>query len=110
MNEKESWIYSLSEANLNPATPPRWLRFSSFRADFNLPDLSPASLEHFITNTLARSRTALRNYREIMFSAGDPIMARACDDNCLRGVLCRTVRNEFGDNRKCDQLRQLPLE
>lgn len=110
MNEKDSWIYSVSEANLNPATPPRWFKLSSFRADFNIPDLSPASLDYFITNTLARSRDALRAYREVMFSAGDPMMNRNCDDNCLRGVLCRAVRNEFNDVRKCEQLRQIPLE
>lgn len=103
-------MYSITEANANQATPPRWFKVNSFRADFNIPDLSPATLDHWIMNTLARDRATLRRYHELRFSLADPHMNRPCDDNCLRGSLCATVRNEFGDNRKCDQISQFPLQ
>jgi hypothetical protein len=110
VNEKESWIYSITEANLNQATPPRWFRSSPFREEFMIPDLSPASLDHWVTNTLARNRATLRRYHEIRHSLAETHLNRPCDDNCLRGSLCAIVRNEFGDTRKCDQLSQFPLQ
>lgn len=47
MKDFESWIYNLTEANLNPAEPPRWFRQISFREAFNLTDLSPKTLKQF---------------------------------------------------------------
>ncbi|KAG5672942.1 hypothetical protein PVAND_003029 [Polypedilum vanderplanki] len=109
VQEKESWIYSITEANLNPATFPRWYRQYSFRQFFNIPDLSPASLDNFVTNNLARNRANLRHFYEFKHSSGDPFMNAVCDDNCLRDHLCAIVINEPGELRKCDQLRSLPL-
>lgn len=102
-------MYSITEANLNPATFPRWFRQYSFREFFGLPDLSPASLDNFVTNTLARNRNALRSFFEFKHSAGDPFMQNPCDDTCLRNHLCAIVVNEFNDLRKCNAIRDLPL-
>lgn len=103
-------MYSITEANLNQATPPRWFRVNTFQADFNIPNLSPAGLDHWVMNTLARNRAVLRQFHEIRFSLAEPHTNSPCDDNCLRGSLCSVVRNEFGDNRKCDQVSQFPLQ
>lgn len=110
VNEKESWVYNINEANLSPGAPPRWFRAASFRDEFRIPDLSPASLDHWVTNTLARERSTLRRFFEIRHSLSDHHLQRPCDDNCLRGSLCAIVRNEFGDTRKCDQLTSFPLQ
>ncbi|XP_070497838.1 sphingomyelin phosphodiesterase-like [Chironomus tepperi] len=109
VNEADSWYYSITEANLNPNTPPVWRKLFSMRADFGLPDLSPASLNNWVTNTLARNRATLRRYFEYKISMGDPLMTAPCDDECLRNHLCAIVINEYNELRKCDQLRQLPL-
>lgn len=109
VQEKESWIYSITEANLNPNTFPRWFRQYQFRQHFGITDLSPAGLDHFLVNTLARSRSALFDYFTFKVSAGDPFMAAGCNDECLRSHLCSIVINEFNDMRRCDFLRSLPL-
>lgn len=102
-------MYSITEANTNQATFPRWFKQYSFREYFNIPDLSPASLDNFVTNRLARSRSLLTSYFTFKVSAGDPFMQQGCNDECLRNHLCAIVINEFNDNRKCDQIRQFPL-
>ncbi|KAG5670651.1 hypothetical protein PVAND_000899 [Polypedilum vanderplanki] len=109
VNEKESWYYSVTEANLNEATRPVWRLHYRFREFYNLPDLSPASLDNFVTNTMSRSRNALRSYREFRSSASDFVMNQPCDDNCLRGQLCSVTRNEINDNRKCNEINNFPL-
>lgn len=103
-------MHSITEANLNPSTPPRWYRLSAFRDEFGIPDLSPASLDHWVTNTLSRNRALLRRYFEIRHAMAEPHINRPCDDACLRGSLCAIVQNEYGDTRKCDQLTQFPLQ
>jgi sphingomyelin phosphodiesterase len=109
VNEKESWYYSVTEANLNEATAPVWRLHYRFREFFNLPDLSPASLDNFVTNTMSRSRSALTSYREFRHSAADPVMNAACDDNCLRSALCQITVNEFNERRKCNEINNFPL-
>jgi len=46
--EHETWIYNLTEANTNPAIPPRWFRLYKATEAFEIPDLSPASLNKFV--------------------------------------------------------------
>jgi sphingomyelin phosphodiesterase len=105
VNEAESWIFSLAEANRTPAIPPRWFRLYQFRQDFGLPDLSPATLDRFAFD-LSRNRNILRRYWEFKNRVlpGDPRWHSGCNDDCLRNQVCSIVRNEFDDLRKCNQV------
>lgn len=45
VNDYESWIYNLTEANQNPTRNPLWYKQYSFKEAFGLQDLSPSSLD-----------------------------------------------------------------
>lgn len=42
--DHETWIFNLTEANLNPSEVPTWFKEYSFKDAFSLPDLSPKSV------------------------------------------------------------------
>jgi len=103
VNEVETYTYSVAEANLTPANRPRWYRMLSFAQWFNLPNLSPASLNAFVVR-LASSRALLHQYWLFKVRESRPQVEGGCNDDCLRSQLCAIVHNEFDDNRRCDQL------
>ncbi|XP_070500974.1 sphingomyelin phosphodiesterase-like [Chironomus tepperi] len=109
VNEKESWSYNLNEANMNPATSPVWQRLYRFTEHFGIGNTSPATLDNFVSNILSRSRQMLTDYYGFRQSNSPFILARGCDDNCLRNNLCRITNNEVNDQRKCDEIRSFPL-
>jgi sphingomyelin phosphodiesterase len=103
VNEYDSYIYSISEANRTPAQRPRWFRQYSFKQAFGLTDLSPATLDRFVFD-LSRNRNLLRRYWEFKVKAADPFMEEGCNDDCLRSHVCRIVVNEHDDLRRCNQV------
>lgn len=96
-------MYNIAEANANPASRPRWFRLYSFTEFFGLPNLSPASL-HTLTERLARTRSLLHQYWVYQVREARPRVDGGCNDDCLRGRLCGMVRNEFEDDRRCNNL------
>jgi len=103
VNEAESFIYSISEANRNPAVVPRWYRHYSFREAFGITNFSPASLDQLVFS-ISRSRNLGRRVFEYRVKNGDPRMAAGCNDDCLRSQVCGLVLNEHADNRRCNQV------
>lgn len=99
----DTYTYSIAEANATPANRPRWYRLVSFAQYFGLPNLSPASLNTFV-ETLARNRSLLHRYWLFKIRESQPRVQGGCNDDCLRGELCAIVRNEFEDERRCNQL------
>lgn len=103
VNDFESYIFSISEANRTPGQPPRWFRQYTFREAFGLNDLSMASLDRLAFD-ISRNRQLARRYWEYNVKAADPHMAAGCDDDCLRGHVCSLAVNENDDLRRCNQL------
>lgn len=106
VNEFESWIYNLTEANEHPDRNPIWYKHYSFKEDFDLEDLSPASLDGLIQE-LAVDREKLTRYWQYKVKAGDPSLNDGCNEMCLLGSLCKIVTTQYNDNRKCQELREL---
>jgi len=103
VNEIDTYMYSVAEANTTPANRPRWFKMVSFAEFFGLPNLSPATM-HAFTERLARDRALLRQFWIFKVKDSIPMVQGGCDDDCLRGQLCTIVRNEFADTTRCDQL------
>lgn len=103
MLDQETWIYNLTEANLTPDRAPRWFREYSFREHYNLTDLSPKSLDKLLQR-LARSDDELYDYWRLKQKNADPMLAKGCNEDCLRDALCSVVRTEYGDDRVCQRL------
>lgn len=58
----DSWHYNLTEANLSPGQPPRWQKTYSFKAAYDLEDLSPHSMDGLVQR-LAKDENLLRTVR-----------------------------------------------
>jgi hypothetical protein len=103
VNEYESWIFNLTEANLNPGQSPRWFKQYSFKEDFGLKDLSPASLDQLV-HSMVRDRKRLHQFWTYKVKGGDPTLEKGCDEDCEMSTLCEIVITEFSNQKKCDEL------
>lgn len=103
MNDYESWIFNLTEANQNSMAAPQWFRHYSFKENFKIPDLSPSSLDNLLT-TMITSRKIAWQYFQYKYKDGDPSLKTGCQDDCLRNHVCVIAINEAGDDRKCKEL------
>lgn len=63
--DQETYIFNLTEANLAPGQPPRWFKEYSFREEFGITDLSPATLSKLVTITFRHDRRALHKVNRI---------------------------------------------
>jgi sphingomyelin phosphodiesterase len=99
----DSYYYNLTEANMNPARRPIWEKLYSFRTDFGLADLSPASLNELVFR-MAADHDLLQQHWVNTVKAGDTSLERGCNNACLLNALCDIVVNEMGDDRKCQEL------
>lgn len=95
-----TWIYNLTEANLNPSEPPRWYKEYSFKDEFDV-DPSPAGVQELVERFIADKQLLLK-YWQFKVKNGDPYLKRGCDDKCLRHHLCLILANEFHVNKICD--------
>lgn len=103
MTDFESWYFSLTEANQNPNRNPIWMQLYSFSRDFQLSNVSPASLDGLVRR-FASNPAELRRYWEFKVKRGDPFIAAGCDGDCLLNHLCQIVTNEANDDTKCNAL------
>lgn len=59
VNDHETWIFNLTEANLNPDKTPIWFKEYSFRDAFGVNDLKPKTLSDLVNNTFRNDKHAL---------------------------------------------------
>lgn len=107
MVNHQTWIYSLTEANQNVSDLPRWFQEYSFAEEFEISDLSPASLDQLLTR-FSHDEQLLTRYWQFKVKQGDPWLLRGCDTFCLAAELCSLAttlaeRSNFRNNR-CEQL------
>lgn len=99
----ESWIYNLTEANLTPDSPPKWFKHISFKEQFDLEDLSPASVDDMVYGFITDPKM-LQKYHQFRVKAGDPYQLDECDTNCQKKDLCEIVSSDGSRNDKCKEL------
>ncbi|XP_065347089.1 sphingomyelin phosphodiesterase-like [Cloeon dipterum] len=99
--DHETWSFNLTEANLNgPDIPPVWSKLYSFKDAFGLSSLLPQDLNDFVAR-LATDPDLQDLYYRYYWTAGDPSLAKPCDDACRRNLVCEIVRTTQGDDSKC---------
>lgn len=79
------------------------MQLYSFSRDFQLSNVSPASLDGLVRR-FASNPAELRRYWEFKVKRGDPFIAAGCDGDCLLNHLCQIVTNEANDDTKCNAL------
>lgn len=103
----ETWIYNLTEANLNASSSPNWFREYSFVDAYNVTDLSPASLDELMTS-FASDPDLISLYWRHKVKMGDPSLDEGCNNECLLKHLTEIVTTEFGaENPRRDELVEL---
>lgn len=59
VNDHETWIFNLTEANSNPHQSPIWFKEYSFRDAFGVNDMKPKTLSDLVNNTFRHDKHAL---------------------------------------------------
>ncbi|XP_058443157.1 sphingomyelin phosphodiesterase-like [Malaya genurostris] len=103
VTDYESFYFNLTEANLNPSRDPLWQDLYSFARDFNIPNVSPATLDG-LARQFGSTPQELHRYWEFKVKRGDPFLEQGCDGECLLNHLCTIVTNEANDDKKCNEL------
>ncbi|XP_068152678.1 sphingomyelin phosphodiesterase 1 [Drosophila tropicalis] len=99
-----TYIYNLTEANLNPDRDPEWFLEYDFVSAFT-DDLSPAGIDKLLEN-FADNPELMRKYWRYRVTSADPQVNGGCDRNCLAGSLCRAAVNINDRTERCVELRE----
>uniref|UniRef100_A0A336LTD4 Sphingomyelin phosphodiesterase n=1 Tax=Culicoides sonorensis TaxID=179676 RepID=A0A336LTD4_CULSO len=99
----ESYMFNLTEANLHPYQNPHWFKSYSFKKTWNLPDLSPESMNGLVERLVADDNENYTYWTQ-RIKNGEPYLQSGCQGKCLENNVCRIVTTSFGDNRKCKEL------
>ncbi|XP_011303541.1 sphingomyelin phosphodiesterase [Fopius arisanus] len=104
VEEVETWLYNLTEANLTPSQRPRWQKTYSFREEYGLDNLSNETLHDLILD-MTRGRTSLDSYHKNFYKHAEPELAKECDWECLQDHVCTIVTSSSDDKSQCQYFR-----
>lgn len=106
VEDVEVFYFDLDDANRATAgQPPKFKKLYSFKEHWKLVDLSPASLDSLVERWSRDVSGELQAYWKFKGKIGRPYLQQKCGQDCLLRHLCEIVTTEFGDNRKCKNLR-----
>lgn len=98
-------MYNLTEANQSPHKPPRWFKKYQFLEEYQIPNLSPASLFELV-ETFSNDHQKMEQFWKNYVKHGDLALKNGCDRECLANLLCDIVTTQFNDdNPRCAALR-----
>ncbi|KZC03843.1 Sphingomyelin phosphodiesterase [Dufourea novaeangliae] len=99
----QNWMYNLDSANKNINIRPTWYKSYSFKAEYELPDLSPKSLNNWLF-AAANNETLLNKYYTNFYKQAEPSLERDCNLNCKKQYLCRIIMNIGNINELCSKI------
>ncbi|XP_053603313.1 sphingomyelin phosphodiesterase-like [Plodia interpunctella] len=100
----ECYTYNVTEANLTPNRRPHWFLLYDFKNSFDLPNLSPISIDNLV-NAMASEGYYLDLYAAYYSKLSDTRWPY-CNQNCKIGYLCDIVITELWNRQKCEELTQ----
>ncbi|XP_069688528.1 sphingomyelin phosphodiesterase-like isoform X2 [Periplaneta americana] len=103
--DSETWIFNLTEANLNGNMTPNWFKSYSFKEAYGVESLTPTEMDKLI-HKMATNSSLLEQYYRYYVKHADTALQRGCDMNCLKDKLCEISVAQMGDYTQCDQLMQ----
>ncbi|XP_049773538.1 sphingomyelin phosphodiesterase-like isoform X5 [Schistocerca cancellata] len=98
-----SWMFNLTEANLEPNTEPNWYKLYSFREAYGVDSMNLTELDKLV-HRMAETPEIIQQYYRYSVKEGDPSLASGCDANCQKSQLCSIVTTYFRDTTKCEEL------
>ncbi|CAG7722469.1 unnamed protein product [Allacma fusca] len=104
--DHETWIFNLTEANLNPKKPPQWFKLYKATEAYDIPNVFPESL-HLFVQKLASNTTIFEKYLRNFYKVADVPQQLICDTSCHKEFICNIVSYNFNNLADCllaDQL------
>lgn len=102
----QTYIYNLTEANMTPHKRPHWFMLSDFRNSFQVPDLSAQSIHNLVHRMATTERRLLELYAAFNSRISDNRWPQ-CDLNCQLDHLCNTVITVLWSRERCEELLRL---
>ncbi|XP_053603314.1 sphingomyelin phosphodiesterase 1-like [Plodia interpunctella] len=101
----ECYTYNVTEANLTPNRRPHWFLLYDFKNSFDLPDLSPISIDNLV-NAMSSNAHYLDLYSAYSSRLSDARWP-ACDQACKMNYLCSSVITVLWEREKCEEITAL---
>ncbi|XP_075148874.1 sphingomyelin phosphodiesterase-like [Haematobia irritans] len=102
--DHSTWIFNLTQANeAGEKAKPEWYKEYKF-TEFT-DDLSPAGINALLEK-MAAEPSVLRKYWEYKATSADPKLNAGCNDKCLLSTICSLATSEYGENRRCKELKE----
>ncbi|KAM8706651.1 hypothetical protein ACLKA7_010850 [Drosophila subpalustris] len=106
--DHQTWIFNLTEANLQPDVSPNWYKEYEFSQDFTS-NTSPAGIDQLLQE-MAEKPSVLRKFWRFKVTQADPKLNAGCDDDCLSSTICRLATSNFKDRKRCRELQAILRE
>ncbi|GJQ65201.1 hypothetical protein Trydic_g7339 [Trypoxylus dichotomus] len=94
------WVYNITDANLKPNEAPDWYKLYSFKEAYGLSGATPADVHQLVVN-MADDRATMEQYFEYSVKKADSALVSGCDTDCLKSMLCASVKSEYSDETQC---------
>ncbi|XP_049856755.1 sphingomyelin phosphodiesterase-like isoform X1 [Schistocerca gregaria] len=98
-----TWMFNLTEANLDPENEPNWYKLYSFQEAYGVESMNLTELNKLV-HRMAETPEIIQQYYGYSVKEGDPSLESGCDADCERSQLCTIVTSYFRDTTKCDEL------
>ncbi|KAK0094986.1 hypothetical protein PV326_009487 [Microctonus aethiopoides] len=102
----ETWMYNLTNANETPEKRPLWFNSYSFKNEYKLSDLSNESLNKIIVD-MAKGSPILEVYHKNFFKHAAPELEKECDKPCLQSYVCRIVTTSSDNMNDCEYFKTI---
>ncbi|XP_055851214.1 sphingomyelin phosphodiesterase-like [Episyrphus balteatus] len=102
--DQETWFFNLTKANLKPEESPKWELEYKMSDEFNMTDLSPASVDGLLTK-FAETPSLLRKYWCKFVVKSDPMIKAGCSSESLKSLICRLARSDNTQTERCEMLQ-----
>ncbi|XP_022899980.2 sphingomyelin phosphodiesterase-like [Onthophagus taurus] len=99
----EVWSMNVTEANLTPELNPVWFKLYSFKEEYGVEDLSPASIRDLAIR-MTEDHSIAQKYWRNRHRLADTALAGGCSDGCLKNLVCRMLMSQTYDNTQCQEI------
>ncbi|RZF49097.1 hypothetical protein LSTR_LSTR008383 [Laodelphax striatellus] len=103
LQDYETFIYNVTEANLNEDSSPKWYRLYSFKEAYGVNSMRPEDVRDLVYR-MASNNTLMKEYNRNFIKAGDTGLQKECNEHCMRTRLCEMVTTVSGDFSECKPL------
>lgn len=92
VNDYDQYSFNLTKANemyrRNNTSRPEWIRLYSFQEAYEVKDMTNYTQCDILLNRMKTEKNLMKKYYNYMVRNSDVKLAKGCDENCRRKLLC----------------------